>query len=152
MNINKQSHTLICRFGRIKGGFQAGQLNTVDSTTLGLNIPIGWPDAGPKILHTQAVQLFNSRGTVASIQKKGRDVQANQVKANKAVIEALNTVVLWVAKLPLVANLLAALVSPDPVAQVSPTPEVEAIRRRRGPKQGIKRRRTQVDAEDLLQV
>ena len=49
-------------------------------------------------------------------------------------------------------NLPAALVSPDLVAQVSPTPEVEAIRRRRGPKQGIKRRRTQVDAEDLLQV
>jgi hypothetical protein len=65
---------------------------------------------------------------VASIQKKGCDVQANQVKANKAVIEALNTVVLWVAKLPLVANLLAALVSPDPVARVLPTPEVEAIR------------------------
>jgi hypothetical protein len=89
---------------------------------------------------------------VASIQKKGHDVQANQVKADKAVMEALNTVVLWVAKLPLVAILPAALASPDPVARVSPTPEVEVIRQRQGPKQGIKHRRTQVDAEDLLQV
>ena len=45
-------------------------------------------------------------------------------------MEALNTVVLWVAKLLLVANLLAALVSPDPVAQVLPTSEVEVIRQR----------------------
>jgi hypothetical protein len=67
---------------------------------------------------------------VASIQKKDRDVQANQVKADKGVMEALNTVVLWVAKRPLVANLLAALVSPDPVAQVLPTSEVEVIRQR----------------------
>jgi hypothetical protein len=56
------------------------------------------------------------------------------------------------AKLLLVANLLAALVLPDPVARVSPTPEVEAITRHQGPKQGIKRWQTQVDAEDLLQA
>jgi len=43
------------RFGRIKGGFQAGQLNTVKSNTLGLDIPHAWPESGPKILLTQAV-------------------------------------------------------------------------------------------------
>jgi hypothetical protein len=43
------------RFSRIKGGFQAGQLNTVKSNTLGLDIPHAWPKSGPKILLTQAV-------------------------------------------------------------------------------------------------
>jgi hypothetical protein len=59
-----------------------------------------WPDTGPKILLTQAVQLFNNRGTLASVQKANRDVQADQAKANKLVVEALNSVAFWVAKLP----------------------------------------------------
>jgi hypothetical protein len=77
LSINKHSHTLMSRFGRIKGAFQAGQLNTVESKTLGLDIAMRWPDAGPKILLTQAVQLFNGRGTLASIQKAGRDIAAD---------------------------------------------------------------------------
>jgi hypothetical protein len=100
LGINKHSHTLISRFGRIKGAFQAGQLNTVKSNTLGLDIPTAWPENGPKILLTQAVQLFNSRGTTASTQKAGRDIGADQAKANKLVLEALETVAKWVAKLP----------------------------------------------------
>jgi len=52
LSINKHSHTLMSRFGRIKGAFQAGQLNTVESKTLGLDIAMRWPDAGPKILLT----------------------------------------------------------------------------------------------------
>ena len=80
------------RFGRVKGGFQARQLNLVQSNTLGLDIPHAWPHNGPKILFTQAVQWFNSRGTVASVQKPGRDIIANEARANKAVAAALNTV------------------------------------------------------------
>ena len=41
---------------------------------------------------TQAVQWFNSRSTVALVQKPGHDIIANQAKANKAVAAALNTV------------------------------------------------------------
>jgi hypothetical protein len=65
------------RFRRLKGGFQPGQLNTVQSNTLRLDILLAWPENGPKILLTQAVQLFNSRGTIASVQKPGRDVEAD---------------------------------------------------------------------------
>jgi hypothetical protein len=77
LEINKHSHMLISRFGRIKGAFQPGQLNSVESNTLRLDIPTCWPEAGPKILLTQAVQLFNSRGTIASTQKAGCDIKAN---------------------------------------------------------------------------
>jgi hypothetical protein len=80
------------RFGRLKGAFQSGQLNTVESKTLRLDIAKRWPDLGPKILLTQAVQLSNSRGTLASIQKAGRDIEADQAKANKHMVEALQTV------------------------------------------------------------
>jgi hypothetical protein len=66
LNINNHSHMLMSRFGRIKGAFQPGELNTVESDTLGLDIPMSWPENGPKILLTQAVQLFNSRSTIAS--------------------------------------------------------------------------------------
>jgi hypothetical protein len=45
-----------------------------------------------RFLLTQAVQLFNNRSTVASIQKQNRNVQADQVKADKAVVKALKTV------------------------------------------------------------
>jgi hypothetical protein len=41
---------------------------------------------------TQAVQWFNSHGTVASVQKPGCDIIADQARANKAVAAALNTV------------------------------------------------------------
>ena len=110
LGINRNTHTLMSRFGRIKGGFQSGQLNTVESETLGLDIPLGWPETGPKILLTQAVQLFNGRGTIASIQKASRDIEANQEKANKAVVTALDTVAKWVAKLPPVAQAIVSLV------------------------------------------
>jgi hypothetical protein len=43
-------------------------------------------------LLTQAVQFFNNRSTLASIQKAGRDIEADQAKANKHVVEALKTV------------------------------------------------------------
>ena len=98
--------------------------------------------------------MFNNHGTVASIQKQNRNVQADQVKADKAVVEALKTVAHWVAKLlltdPTTPRPLAALGSPDsesllvPIALVSPIPEVEVIPRRRGIRQGTKRRQTQV--------
>jgi hypothetical protein len=52
LSINNHSHMLMSRFGRIKGAFQPRQLNTVESNTLGLDIPIGWPENGPKILLT----------------------------------------------------------------------------------------------------
>jgi len=46
-----------------------------------------------------------------------------------------------------------ALASPTPgLALASPTPEFEALPRQRGPRQGTKRQRRQVDAEDLLQA
>ena len=67
LSINQHAYTLISKFGRLKGAFQAGQLNTVESSTLGLNIATRWPDSKPKILLTQAVQFFNNRGTLASI-------------------------------------------------------------------------------------
>jgi hypothetical protein len=51
-----------------------------------------WPDSGPKISLTQAVQLFNGRGTLASIQKAGRDIEADQAKANEHVVEALASI------------------------------------------------------------
>jgi hypothetical protein len=51
-------------------------------------------------LLTQAVQFFNNRGTLASIQKAGRDIEADQAKANKHVVEALETIAKWAAKLP----------------------------------------------------
>jgi hypothetical protein len=153
IGIAKHSHTLMSRFGRIKGGFQAGQLNTVQSNTLGLDIPHAWPESGPKILLTQAVQLFNGRGTIASIQKPGRDIDADQAKADKAVVAALNTVAKWVAKLPPAALEPVPASSPTPrPALASPTPEVEVLPRRRPARQGTKRRQAQVDAEDLLQA
>jgi hypothetical protein len=62
--------------------------------------------------------LFNGRSTIASIQKAGRDIAADQEKADKAVVAALNTVAKWVAKLPLLAA---------PAASASPTLEVQAL-------------------------
>jgi hypothetical protein len=142
LSINRHAYTLMSRFGRLKGAFQAGLLNTVESRTLGVDIAMRWPDAGPKILLTQAVQLFNNRGTLASIQKAGRDIEADQAKANKLVVEALDTVAKWVAKLP-----IALLITPAPglaprpalgLAYTSPTPEVEVLPLQRGPRQGTK--------------
>jgi len=56
------------RFERIKGDFQSRQLSTVESETLSLDILHGWPEIGPKILLTRAVQLFNSHAVILSIQ------------------------------------------------------------------------------------
>jgi hypothetical protein len=91
-------------------------------------------------LLTQAVQLFNSRGTIASTQKAGRDIEADQAKANKLVLEALETVAKWVAKLPENQH-------PDP-APASLSPEVEPLPVEQPAKRGTKRRRAAVDAED----
>ena len=90
--------------------------------------------------------MFNSRGTIASIQKAGRDIAADQAKSSKAVVAALNTVAKWVAKLP-----PPAAPTPGP-APASPTPEVQALPARRPARQGTKRQRAQVEAEDLLQA
>jgi hypothetical protein len=49
---------------------------------------------------TQAVQLFNSRGTLGSMQKAGRDIAADQAKADKHVVEVWDSVAKWVTKLP----------------------------------------------------
>jgi hypothetical protein len=149
LGINRNTHTLMSRFGRIKGGFQSGQLNKVESETLGLDIPLGWPETGPKILLTQAVQLFNSRGTIASIQKAGRDIEADQAKANKAVVAALDTVAKWVAKLPLGARVIVSPVPASPVHAESSvlgsaSPEIEAIPRRQS-QRGTKRQAVQID-------
>jgi hypothetical protein len=145
LNINKTLHTLMCRFGRIKGAFQPGQLNTVVSATLGTDIPYAWPENAPKIVLTQAVQFFNSRGTIASVQKSGRNIEADQVKADKAVVDALETVARWVAKLP-------ALVLPPRPASVSPVLEVEALPAQQTVRRGTKQRIAQVHTEDLLQA
>jgi hypothetical protein len=137
LNINKTLYNLMCRFGRIKGAFQPGQLNIVVSATLGTDIPHAWPENVPKIVLTQAVQFFNSRGTIASVQKSGHDIEADQLKANKAVVDALETVAKWVARLP---------------ALVLPVLEVEALPAQQTARRGTKRRITQVHTEDLLQA
>jgi hypothetical protein len=92
--------------------------------------------------------LFNGRSTIALIQKLGRDINADQAKANKAVVVALNTVAKWVAKLPPAALELAL----EPAPASSPTPEAEVLPQRRPARQGTKRRQAQVDAEDLVQA
>jgi hypothetical protein len=142
LGINNHNHMLISRFGRIRGAVQPAQLNVVESNTLGLDIPIDWPENGPKILLTQAVQLFNNRGSIASIQKANRDIEADKVKANKAVVEALESVAKWVAKLPPV------LPNPD-LAPASPSPEVEQFPRRLPARRGTKRQHMQVDADAI---
>jgi hypothetical protein len=97
-------------------------------------------------LLTQAVQLFNGRSTIASVQKPGRDVKADQVKADKAVVVALETVAKWVAKLPPPA-------SPTPrPAPATPTPEAEVLPTRHSVRQGTKRRRVQVDAVEAVEA
>jgi hypothetical protein len=71
------------------------------------------------------------------------------------VVEALETVAKWVAKLPPLAIPAprAASISPVPgPVLASPTPEVEVIPRRRGPKQGTKRGRRQMEVEDQVQA
>ena len=68
--------------------------------------------------------MFNGRGTIASIQKAGRDIAADQEKANKAVVAALNTVAKWVAKLPLLAAPTALASLTLSLALASPTLEV----------------------------
>ena len=81
------------------------------------------------------------------------------------MVEALNSVAFWVAKLPAPGPALGPVPRPasepalEPVpgpasepASVSLAPELEVLHRRRGPKQGTKRRQAQVDAEDLLQA
>jgi hypothetical protein len=118
----------------------------VQSDTLGLDIPLAWLENGPKITLPQAVQLFNSRGSITSIQKLGRDVEADRVKADKAVVTALETVAKWVAKL-----LPPASPTPRP-APPSPTPEVEALPARRPARDSTKRRQAQVDVDDLVQA
>jgi hypothetical protein len=60
------------------------------------------------------------------------------------VVEALNSVAFWVAKLP------AQGPAPGPIPGLAP--ELEVLHRQRGPRQGTKRRQAQVDAEDLLQA
>jgi hypothetical protein len=52
LGINRHAYTLMSRFGCLKGAFQAGQLNTVESSTLGVDITMRWPVSGPKILLT----------------------------------------------------------------------------------------------------
>jgi hypothetical protein len=75
--------------------------------------------------------LFDSRGTIASIQKAGHDIAVGQAKASKSVVAALNTIAKWVAKLPPPAAPAApAAPTPGP-APASPTPEVQALLARR---------------------
>jgi hypothetical protein len=74
------------------------------------------------------------------------------------VVEALDSVAKWVAKLPLVPLATpaprAAPASPVPeLALASPTPDAEALPPRRGPRQGTKRRQAQVvDSESGVQA
>jgi hypothetical protein len=90
---------------------------------------------------------------LASIQKAGRDIAANQLKADKLVVEALDSVVKWVAKLLLMLletlALRAAPASPVPeLGLASPNLEAEALPPQRGLRQGTKRRQAQVVASD----
>jgi hypothetical protein len=94
------------------------------------------------------VQWFNSRGTVASVQKPGCDIIADQAKADKAVVTALSTVAEWVAQLPGPAP---AVLEPE-LSPLSPSPEVEVLPAWRPTKQGTKRSQAQVNTEDLLQA
>jgi hypothetical protein len=70
------------------------------------------------------------------------------------VVEALETVAKWVAKLPPALQaplaLQAAPLVPVPLASLSL--EVDVIPRRGGLRQGTKRLREQVNAEDLVQA
>jgi hypothetical protein len=91
-------------------------------------------------LLTQAVQLFNNCGTIASTQKASRDIEADQAKANKLVLKALGTVAKWVAKLPENQH-------PDPAL---PIPEVEPFPIQQPAKRGAKQRQAEVDAEDAV--
>jgi hypothetical protein len=102
-------------------------------------------------MFTQAVQWFNGRGTVALVQKPGRDIIANQAKADKAVVAALKTVAEWVAKLLSLAVPVPELELELEFSPPSPNLEVEVLPARR-PAQGTKRRQAQVDSEDLLQA
>jgi hypothetical protein len=73
--------------------------------------------------------------------------------ADKDVVEALDSVAKWVAKLPPAPPATPALRAtpalPVPeLAPASPTPEVEALPPQRGPRQGTKRRQAQVVASD----
>ena len=150
IGITKHSHTLMSRFGRIKGGFQAGQFNTIQSNTLGLDIPHAWSESGPKILLTQAFQLFNGSRHYCVNLEAGRDIAADQAKADKAVVAALNTVAKWVAKPPPPAaraplgpaqELASASPTPGPSpapAPGSPTLEVAALPVRRPARQSTK--------------
>jgi hypothetical protein len=102
-------------------------------------------------MFTQAVQWFNSRGTVAPVQKPGCDIIANQAKADKAdkaVVTALSTVAKWVAQL-----LGPALAVPEPeLLPLSPSSEVEVLPAWRLTKQRTKQSQVQVNTEDLLQA
>jgi hypothetical protein len=127
--------------------------HAVKYKTHGLDIATRWPDAGTKILLTQAVQFFNGRGALGSIRKAGRHIAADQAKADKHVVKALDSVAKWVAKLPpappatLAPRVAPASLVPE-LAPASPTPEVEALPPRRGPRQGTNRRQAQVVASD----
>ena len=101
-----------------------------------------------------------SNSSAPNPSRGGRDIEADQAKANKLVLEALETVAKWVAKLP-----LAPLETPAPRAApaslvpelgpASPTPEVEALPPRRGPRQGTKRRQAQaqvVASDDAVEA
>ena len=69
------------------------------------------------------------------------------------MVEALNSVAFWVAKLPAPGPALGPVPGPalEP-ASVSLALELEVLHYQRGPKQGTKRRQAQVDAKDLLQA
>jgi hypothetical protein len=101
-------------------------------------------------MFTQAVQWFNSRGTVTSVQKPGRDIIADQAKADKAVVTALSTVAKSVAQLP--GPSPAVLEPESELSPLLPSPEVDALSARRLTKQGTKRSQAQVNTEDLLQA
>jgi hypothetical protein len=56
----------------------ASQLNGIQDLESGVEIPLYWPDNGPIIVLTQAVQLSNYLGTVALMHKPNRDAIAQR--------------------------------------------------------------------------
>jgi hypothetical protein len=116
-------YTLTFKFGRIKGAWTASQLNGIQDLESGVEIPLYWPDNGPTIALTQAVQLSNYRGTVASMHKPNRDAAAQRTKALAVAAKALEVVASLAPPGDKPANQLAQElaqeVSPEPVPEVA---------------------------------
>jgi hypothetical protein len=118
-------YTLTFKFGRFKGTWTASQLNRIQDLESGVEIPLYWPDNGPTIALTQAVQLSNYRGTVASMHKPNRDAAAQRTKALAVAAKALEVVASLAPPRDKPANQLAQELAQEVAQEVSPEPAPE---------------------------